>query len=99
MEFLVEIEVRLPEGIRASDKAALLDAETERGVQLAEAGTLRAIWRIPGRRANCGIWSACDADALHAAITSLPLWPYLDVEVTPLAEHPVSAACPGTGPG
>ena len=42
------------------------------------------MWRVPGRTANWGIWEAADATALHAAITSLPLFPYLDVEVIAL---------------
>ncbi|MEJ7696693.1 MAG: muconolactone Delta-isomerase family protein [Candidatus Limnocylindrales bacterium] len=56
--------------------------------ELAAAGTIRRLWRLPGRRANWGIWEAQDATALHAAISSLPFFPYLDVEVIPLAAHP-----------
>ena len=26
---------------------------------------------------------------MHAAVTSLPLWPYMDVRVEPLATHPL----------
>ena len=28
------------------------------------------------------------ARALHDALTSLPLWPYMHIEVVPLARHP-----------
>lgn len=99
MEFLVEIEVRLPVDMDAEHRAALQEAEHARGRALAEAGTLRAIWRVPGRLANRAIWSAADATALHDALTSLPLWPYMDVAVTPLGLHPLAGACRGLTPG
>ena len=65
--------------------ARLTAAERARGPQLGAAGTIRRMWRVPGRRANWGVWEAEDATALHAAIGSLPFFPYLDVEVIPLA--------------
>ena len=95
MEFLVEIEVRLPVELDAENRAALQAAEQARGRALAESGVLRAIWRVPGRLANRAIWSAADATALHEALTSLPLWPYMDVAVTPLGRHPLAGSCPG----
>jgi muconolactone D-isomerase len=50
---------------------------------------------VPGRRANWGIWEAEDATALHAAIRSLPLFPWLEVDVIPLAAHPNDPERPG----
>ncbi|MGH2937528.1 MAG: muconolactone Delta-isomerase [Solirubrobacterales bacterium] len=87
-EFLVEIEINLPADLDVEDREKLVAAEAKCGRELIEAGTMVRIWRLPGRRANVGIWSAADADALHAAITTLPMFPYLDVEVTALATHP-----------
>jgi muconolactone D-isomerase len=95
VEFLVEIEIALPADLDEARRSQLLAAEHERGTALAEAGVLRAIWRVPGRFANRGIWSAADATALHDVLVSLPLWPYMDVGVTPLARHPVAPACRG----
>jgi muconolactone D-isomerase len=88
-EFLVSIEFDLPDDLGEEGRATLVAAEAKRGRELADAGTIVRIWRIPGRRANVGIWSARDADAVHAAIASLPMFPYLDVEVTALATHPI----------
>jgi muconolactone delta-isomerase len=87
--FLVQIEIALPPDLDADTLAALGEAEARRGVELQDAGTIERIWRVPGRRANVGIWRAADADALHAAIASLPMWPYMDVSVTVLARHPL----------
>ncbi|MGD0980360.1 MAG: muconolactone Delta-isomerase family protein [Solirubrobacteraceae bacterium] len=95
MEFLVEIDISLPPGL----DEALLEAEVARGGELADAGMLRAVWRVPGRFANRAIWSADDATALHAALVSLPLWPYMDVRVTALARHALADRCPGLPAG
>lgn len=88
MEFLVQIEVRWPPDGDPEQLAQLTAAERLRGAELATAGTIRRMWRIPGRRANWGIWVAADATELHAALTSLPFFPWLDVEVHALAAHP-----------
>jgi muconolactone D-isomerase len=91
MEFLVHIEIASLEGDAAA-RQALLEKEAERARELAATGVLHRLWRVPGRRANWGIWIAQDADELHAAISSLPLFPYLTVTVHPLARHPNAPA-------
>lgn len=62
-----------------------------RGRELRAAGILRNVWRLPGQKANVGIWSARDADQLTEALQSLPIWPLITLEVTPLATHPLFA--------
>ncbi|HTW98723.1 MAG TPA: muconolactone Delta-isomerase family protein [Acidimicrobiales bacterium] len=99
VEFLVAIEVELPPGMDEGARQRLLAAERRRGGELAAAGVIRAIWRVPGRLANRAIWSAPDATALHEAITSLPLSRYFDVQVIPLGRHPVGEDCLGLPPG
>ena len=37
---------------------------------------------------NVGIWRATTTEELHQALESLPLFPYLDIEVIPLSQHP-----------
>lgn len=95
MEFLVNIEVEWPADGDPEELARLTAAERERGAELAAAGVIRRMWRVPGRRANWGVWDAPDATALHAAIASLPFYPYLEVEVVPLAAHPTDPERPG----
>jgi muconolactone D-isomerase len=86
-EFLVEIEIELPPSTPDGERAALIEAEAVRGRELRDAGSIVRMWRIPGRRANVGVWSAADASELHEAISSLPLFPWMNVQVRPLADH------------
>jgi muconolactone D-isomerase len=99
MEFLVAIDVQLPHDLDVAARAELLRAESDRGALLAEQGIIGAIWRVPGRLANRGIWSAADATTLHDAIVSLPLWPFMTVDVVPLARHSLAQHCRGLAPG
>jgi len=88
MEFLVHIDVLWPADGDRAERDRLVAAESVRALELAEAGIIHRLWRIPGRWANWGLWVAPDATALHAAIASLPLYPWLSVDVHPLAKHP-----------
>lgn len=88
MEFLVRFETTLPPHLGADEVARLKSAERARAGELRAAGTLRRLWRVPGRRAVVGLWEAPDATALHDALASLPQFPWMDVVVEPLATHP-----------
>ncbi|CAN7632827.1 muconolactone Delta-isomerase family protein [Phenylobacterium sp. LjRoot219] len=88
-EHLVQITLSLPPEMPADRKAKLVADELERGLQLRAEGTILRIWRLPGRPANVGIWVTSSTAELHEKITSLPLYPWMRLEVTPLAPHPV----------
>jgi muconolactone D-isomerase len=88
MEFLVHMQVKWPPDGDSDTRAALIAAEAERASKLARAGTISRLWRIPGQWANWGLWNAAGPDELHAAISSLPMYPWLSVTVHPLATHP-----------
>lgn len=88
MEYLVEIRVQWPPEGDAAERDRLIRAEAIRASEFAEQGILIRLWRIPGAWANVGIWSAPDADALHEALVSLPFFPWLDIQIQPLATHP-----------
>lgn len=97
MEFLVHITVEWPAGGDEELKRRLIAEEGERARQLAAAGMIRRLWRIPGRWANVGLWEAPDATALHEALASLPLFPWVRAEVQALAHHPSDPAGPPVG--
>jgi muconolactone D-isomerase len=90
MEFLIRIDVHLPADLPPAERDDLLRREFQRGQELRADGTIRAIWRIPGALANVAIWEAPDATALHTALTSLPVFPWTEIEVTALARHPLT---------
>jgi len=70
VDFLVHMEVGLIGTGEDADR--LLQQEVARAKMLAEMSILRRLWRVPGRRANWGIWTTDSVDDLHAAIASLP---------------------------
>jgi muconolactone D-isomerase len=86
-EFLVEIEIEWPPSMTEDERTALLAAEAERGRELRNAGSIVHIWRIPGRRANVGLWQAADATELHELLSSLPVFPWMNIHVRALADH------------
>jgi muconolactone D-isomerase len=88
MEFLVRITIDIPADMPQEQSRELAQREAERAGELASQGRLVRLWRVPGRRANVGLWSAKDATQLHEALASLPLFPYMDIALEPLARHP-----------
>lgn len=91
VEFLVHIEIRLPDGMPQERRDELVDAERRRGRELIDEGLLVRIWRLPGRPANVSLYRATDGTELHEALSSLPLWPHMRVRVEALAVHPLEA--------
>lgn len=91
MEFLVNTQLVRPATATEADVAELMAAERVRAAELMAAGTLKKLWRVPGKWGAWALYEAPDATAFHAAITSLPLFPWMTVEVHPLAQHPFDA--------
>jgi muconolactone D-isomerase len=89
MEFLVQVQTRLPAEMDDVRRAELLAAEAAYASDLIDRGVIARIWRAPGRTASIGIWRAADATELHDHIARLPLYRWLDVTVTALAVHPL----------
>lgn len=87
MEFLVRIEQDIPPDIDPELLASVKAAEGVRGAQLVAEGKLERIWRIPGRRAVYGLYDVEGPDELHEVLSSLPLFPWMDMEVTALGSH------------
>ena len=88
MEFLVRFEINAPESMTADERERLRVIERARAMELREQGILKRLWRVPGRRAVVGLWECSDATALHDALASLPMFPWMDVQVEALATHP-----------
>ncbi|MBS1889212.1 MAG: muconolactone Delta-isomerase family protein [Actinobacteria bacterium] len=87
MEFFVSFVIDGLDALPEERIKELRKAEKEAGEAAIRDGALLRMWRVPGRRDALGVWSAADADALHDRLSSLPLFPYLDIEVSPLGTH------------
>jgi muconolactone D-isomerase len=90
MLFHVTMNVQLPATMPAEQAAALKADEKALAARLQEEGKWRHLWRIAGQYANVSIFDVADNEALHALLLSLPLFPYMQVDVTPLCRHPSS---------
>jgi muconolactone D-isomerase len=82
------MDVRPPHGIDPTHLDALKAEEKARSQELQRSGKWRHIWRIAGEYANVSIFDVADHDELHALLSTLPLFPFMTVAVTPLARHP-----------
>ena len=90
MLFHVRMTVKLPVDMPAEQAARLKADEKELAQRLQREGTWRHLWRIAGLYANFSVFDVPDNQALHDTLMQLPLYPYMDIEVTPLCRHPSS---------
>ncbi|MBX6318426.1 muconolactone Delta-isomerase [Pigmentiphaga sp.] len=88
MLFLVRMDVRIPHSVPPEQADALKAAEKAYSQDLQRQGKWQQIYRVVGEYANYSIFDVTDNDELHALLSALPLYPYMDIHVTPLARHP-----------
>lgn len=92
MLFHARMDVEIPGDLAPDERKRLVEAEKERALELQRSGKWPHLWRIVGRYSNVSILDVESNDELHAMLSSLPLYPYLRIEVTPLATHPSDLA-------
>ncbi|GAB2925421.1 muconolactone Delta-isomerase family protein [Streptomyces heilongjiangensis] len=88
MLFAVRMTVALPPDTDPDAKASVVTAEREYAQQLQHAGEWLHLWRCVGRYSNLSIFDVTGNDRLNEILWSLPLFPYMDITVTPLSWHP-----------
>ena len=88
MLYLVHMVVNIPSDLPAEEFAALKAVEKNYSQDLQRDGRWAELWRVVGQYANYSIFDVAGNDELHEILASLPLFPYMDVTVTPLAKHP-----------
>lgn len=104
-EYLVRITVNRPVAMSDSQWESVLRREAEHAGRYRATGAIVRIWRVPGTTANVGIWSAQTATELHDKLAALPAFPYMKVDVQPLAQHylevdaPAASGSPTQGHG
>lgn len=90
MLFHVRMNVNLPLSMPTEQAAQLKQTEKELAQRLQHEGKWRHLWRIAGQYANISVFDVDSVDELHNLLTSLPLFPYMQVDVMPLCRHPSS---------
>ncbi|MFT4117939.1 muconolactone Delta-isomerase [Bradyrhizobium sp.] len=90
MLFQVEMNVEIPHGLAPELVAQLKETERQRAQELQRSGQWRHLWRVAGRYANVSIFDVESNEALHDILSTLPLFPFMRVSVTPLCRHPSS---------
>jgi muconolactone D-isomerase len=86
--FAVKMDVNLPAGLDPAARADTVEREKAYSQDLQQKGTWPHIWRIVGQYSNLSVFDVASPDELHEILWNLPLFPYMAIEVTPLAHHP-----------
>ena len=101
-EFLVTFTPAAPAGTPAQEVEEATAREAERARELAKQGHLTRLWALPAKQgvsSALGLWRAEGAGGMQAILESLPLYPYVRTETTPLSPHPSDPAAPGSRQG
>jgi muconolactone D-isomerase len=88
VKYLVHMDIHLPTDMPADQATELKATEKAYSQQLQRAGKWPEIWRVVGEYANYSVFEASSHDELHEILQNLPLFPYMDLTVVPLATHP-----------
>jgi muconolactone D-isomerase len=84
------MDVQLPVTMPEDQANVLKKTEKEIAQALQESGKWRHLWRIAGQYANISIFDVESVEELHALISTLPLFPYMQIQIMPLCRHPSS---------
>jgi muconolactone D-isomerase len=88
--FQVHITIRIPHNADKEEIKELSAAEGQLAKKLQRKGKWRHLWRVAGKWANISIFDVKDAEELHNILCSLPLFPYMELEILALCRHPAS---------
>ena len=92
MLYLVRMDVKIPHALPADVAPEIKAREKPYSQQLQHDGRWPHIWRVVGEYANYSVFDVASNDELHELLQGLPLFPYMDIQVTPLARHPSAIA-------
>lgn len=92
MLFAVRMDVDIPRDLDSEARGDLVAREKTYCQELQKSGEWVHIWRCVGQYSNLSVFDVADNEALHRILWNLPLFPYMKIEVTPLAQHPSALA-------
>lgn len=88
MLFMVEMTVNIPADLPVDVADEIKAREKQYSQDLQRSGKWAHIWRIVGEYKNISIFDVESNDELHKLLSELPLFPYMEISVTPLSRHP-----------
>jgi muconolactone D-isomerase len=91
MEFLVQFELDIPDGVAESEVEDRERAEAAAAETLADEGHLVRLWRASagtGRTTVLGLYRAGTKAEIDELLGALPLYEWMRTSITPLDEHP-----------
>lgn len=92
MLYLVRMDVKIPHDLPAAQAEEIKAREKSYSQSLQKDGRWVHLWRVVGEYANYSVFDVTSNDDLHQVLSQLPLFPYMQIHVTPLARHPSSIA-------
>jgi len=92
MLYMVHMQVNIPSTLPKDEADRLKAEEKAYSQKLQQEGKWRHLWRVAGQYANYSVFDVSSNDELHNILMSLPLYPYMSISVTPLAQHPSAIA-------
>jgi muconolactone D-isomerase len=81
------MDVNLPPDMPAEVANEIKAREKAYSQDLQRSGKWRHIWRLVGEYANYSIFDVESNAELHDILSALPLFPYMEISVTPLCRH------------
>ncbi|SAL48247.1 muconolactone Delta-isomerase [Caballeronia humi] len=90
MLYLVRMDVHLPHDMPAPIAEEIKAREKAYSQDLQRQGKWQQLHRVVGEYANYSVFDVDSHDELHTLLSGLPLFPYMTMQVTPLARHPSS---------
>ena len=91
MDFLVDFEINIPDGVPEAEVKARQDAESVAAAKLVDEGHLVRLWKrqvAPGETRPIGLYRADSEAEMDGLLRALPLYEWMRVTVTPLEPHP-----------
>ena len=91
MEFLVELDIRVPHGTAKTEVKRRETAEAAAAGALVEQGHLLRVWKRDARNGQgsvLGLYRADTRAQLDGLLAALPLYEWTHIKITPLEPHP-----------
>lgn len=88
MLYIVEMDVNIPETWNEDKLNDYIVREKETSQKWQKSGKWVYLWRVAGQYSNVSVLDVESPDELHTIISSLPLFPYMNIKVKSLCKHP-----------